>query len=524
MAEHSRSADNILDSGFLPQRVLDLNFDPSTDDLRLVETQHLHSKKRRPYVTLSHRWGLSQNFRTTQANLPAMRRKISFSELPATFKDAVLVCRSMDVRYLWIDALCISQDDIEDWKAQAVRMGYYYRKSKFTIAAHFASSSSAGFLANVFQPDDTHLDDNHIVCLQGDFFAEVDGSPLTKRGWVLQERLLSNRTLHFTRHHLFGEDSRGFISDDHWTPGSNPGFDMSKDILTLPDDLPAVKPPNPAEAEVEVVRPTRVKQYRVGFENIWALVIERCTGCDLTRLTDKLPAVAGVAKYMQTWSDNARYYAGLWSDSLVPGLIWPATEKPLVRSSDERAPSWSWASTVGRVQFLKSKSVRACLIPEFEMTQIESLDGTSDPCWMNGSAMLTIRTAIKRVESFGWERNTIHPGSVPGRVSGQADFSYENNLFKYKPFIRRVLWKKSGDPWRHRSGGWIVPDEDEERTPYTGEIFSLRLASLPERSDRFFTLFLVSDGTVRRKFKRIGMGQMFKSWFDDASVENVAIV
>ncbi|KAH8723060.1 heterokaryon incompatibility protein-domain-containing protein, partial [Phaeosphaeriaceae sp. PMI808] len=90
------------------------------------------------YVTLSHRWGKAIPSKTTKANISLHKQGIHYSSLPNTFKDAIVATRKMGFRYLWIDALCIIQDDLHDWASQAPLMGAIFQNASCTIAAHSA--------------------------------------------------------------------------------------------------------------------------------------------------------------------------------------------------------------------------------------------------------------------------------------------------------------------------------------------------------------------------------------------------
>lgn len=88
----------------LPRRVIDVE----TGRLRLFITE---DGTRGHWVALSHCWGKANTFKTTLKTIESHKRGIEWEELPKTFKDAVIVTRALGVRYLWIDSLCIIQDD-----------------------------------------------------------------------------------------------------------------------------------------------------------------------------------------------------------------------------------------------------------------------------------------------------------------------------------------------------------------------------------------------------------------------------
>ncbi|KAF7595957.1 hypothetical protein BBP40_004103 [Aspergillus hancockii] len=533
MASQTQPSKGRLNSDFLPKRVLDLHQGHGTDEIRLVETCTISADKRGPYVTLSHRWGSTQSLITTKETYAAFCKRISFQSLPATFSDAVEVCRHMQVRYLWIDALCIIQDDVDDWKTQAVHMGDYYRQSYFTIATHTASSDSAGFLQSVLDLHSVRRGPHDLVTLESDFFSEVDCSALNHRGWVLQERLLSPRILHFTQYHLYCEDLRGYLADDDRAAETlfnlnenlhKHGHNYQLPVKTLPvDEAVAVR-------ETTILQLPDMEQNEPSYlANIWAMAIERYSGCDLTHRTDKLPAVAGMAKYIHPWINGAHYYAGIWSSHLSQGLLWAPTDSNLTCANDGRAPSWSWASTDGQIQFLKA-NIRSKLTLEAEFVRVDALDSSLEMHWINGAARLILCTALKRVEQFGWERNSINSSSLPGRLVGQVNCSSSSELFRREPFMRKVYWAKTDDRWRAAHAGWIVPDEDEERTPFsrfwkdgTYNIFCAMLAAVAE-SDEVLVLFLASVDQPSATYRRLGMGGIRRTWFQDATVQQIVII
>ncbi|KAF2491146.1 hypothetical protein BU16DRAFT_469810, partial [Lophium mytilinum] len=88
--------------------------------------------------------------RTTKATLQQHLAGVSVSSLPKTFRDAVAITRSMELCYLWVDSLCIVQDNKDDWPTEAPRMGSLYSRAHLVIAASGARDSSEGcFLERV---------------------------------------------------------------------------------------------------------------------------------------------------------------------------------------------------------------------------------------------------------------------------------------------------------------------------------------------------------------------------------------
>src|SRR2546421_28580 len=85
------------------------------------------------YATLSHCWGEHLPLVTTKDNLLERQRGIYWSDLPRSFQDAIVTTAEQGLRYLWIDSLCIVQDDQCDWDEHASSMAEIYAGSHFNI-------------------------------------------------------------------------------------------------------------------------------------------------------------------------------------------------------------------------------------------------------------------------------------------------------------------------------------------------------------------------------------------------------
>ncbi|KXX73242.1 hypothetical protein MMYC01_210028 [Madurella mycetomatis] len=130
----------------LPKRLIDVGPKDGSRPPRLVLTQDLVEKDKNAlrYATLSHCWGGMVPLRTIKATEAAFRYEIPLNAVPATFLDAGYICRNLGVSYLWIDAVCIVQDDQAEWEEEAAKMGDIYSGSVLTIAASHAPNSHGG--------------------------------------------------------------------------------------------------------------------------------------------------------------------------------------------------------------------------------------------------------------------------------------------------------------------------------------------------------------------------------------------
>jgi hypothetical protein len=202
---------------FVPTRLIDVG-NAESQSIRLVEKC---SGERGPmrYLALSHRWGspeLHQTYCTYTYNVALFKQHIYVMDLPRTFRDAVQITRSLGVQYLWIDSLCIIQDDPYDWDTESKFMEQVFSSAYVTISASCSSGTNDGFLkarperrcVAAHVPGENGA--SYYICEAiDDFHHDVDEGELSKRAWVLQERALSRRTIYFSRTQSYWECGHG---------------------------------------------------------------------------------------------------------------------------------------------------------------------------------------------------------------------------------------------------------------------------------------------------------------------------
>ncbi|MCJ1461965.1 hypothetical protein MMC07_000565 [Pseudocyphellaria aurata] len=377
--------------GWLPTRVIDVGPIDGSKEPRLL----CGPGKSGQYATLSHCWGNTVTVQTTTKTLRAHETQIPLAGLHKTFRDAVIIARNLKLQYLWIDSLCIIQDDWKDWEAESSMMADVYSNSAVTIAASSAKNSLAG----CFFPRDPSppiaFDYPSATCPSRSvyvrrqlkrFYQEVNDGPLNQRAWVFQERLLSPRILHYCQDQLHWECEETCLSEDGSDVYSQHYFKSSSIF------------------RADQVSTSLQLEHSMYLD--WYDMVRKYTQRGLTKAEDILPALSGLASVFARRTGD-RYVAGLWERDLKTGLLWrPAhTQGPrLQRPSRYRAPSWSWAALEGPVVFNYDVSYTSPGEPDSEIVlalrdmvvDIERVG--SDPFGMVASGTLTVTGRLKPVD------------------------------------------------------------------------------------------------------------------------------
>ncbi|MCJ1450484.1 hypothetical protein MMC28_000815 [Mycoblastus sanguinarius] len=390
------------DSVLLPTRVIDVGADTTEPCLRVTNGQ----KDR--YVALSHCWGPidanKSRLMTLKSSLEQHKLGIPIASFPQTFRDAIRITRLLGVKYLWIDCLCIIQDDHDDWAKESAAMGRLYANAFITVAADKAQSSNEGcFLTEddlgkryyrmrfadeagkssfVYVRQRTRIQQSPtletVSC-----YAEDARSKLETRAWTLQERLLSPRIVHFTETEMMWEcNTRNICECGFPRPLSNLKQDYVEPKSTCADSITS---------------------NALGLE--WRKVVEDYSDRSLTFSSDCLHALSGLVSTMQA-NASTDYLAGLWRSDLTTDLLWYSRTKgstffgeeerhPGRRHQIYHAPSWSWASVTGPVAFAsaKMKPIWEILSADTEPSGPNPLGGVS-----NGRLKIKGHTARVRIE------------------------------------------------------------------------------------------------------------------------------
>ncbi|VUC31679.1 unnamed protein product [Clonostachys rosea] len=315
----------------LPRRVL--GFDQEENGtIRLHEFDCAHERPKAPYMCLSYCWGGADFIRLTKGNCENLKERIPSESLPRLFRDFISLARKLGIFYVWIDSLCIVQDDLNDWKVEAARMAEIYSQSLLTVSATGGRDPSWGL--EYPRPDED------IVC--GQIRRRVirvlpeilsPSFPVMGRAWCFQERLLSPRVLHFGPEGVFWECATGTLSE----------YGNSHDFTTY--------------GGLNRQRFCDACSSCLNAGDSWRNIVQHYTALSMTNPTDRLPAIMGLSVALRDYGrrdELGEYLSGLWEKSLLTDFLWERLLKttslvPQKSTGSTLAPSWSWASISGPV-------------------------------------------------------------------------------------------------------------------------------------------------------------------------------
>ena len=317
------------------------------------------------YLTLSHCWGNAQNVtKLTSEHITVFQEDIPFGSLPRTFRDAVKITIGVGFEYLWIDSLCIIQDSKDDWVKESATMGSVYENSVCTIAAAVATDAQGGCF--VTRDPLTYLNckvagdmkEGILACpADQNTWGVVNNSPLVTRAWVLQERIISPCMVHFGNPVIYWTCLQGQASEFNVVGSGDITLSESRPILGPSVgflEWRSVKPPIYGRTLFDSLMtadfgPSDIKSMLV-FNREWLSFVSEYSKCKLTMGGDKLIAISSIAQRIQQ-KTKFKYLAGLWKEALQYNLCWYIQMNLQPPPTEYRAPSWSWASREGVVNY-----------------------------------------------------------------------------------------------------------------------------------------------------------------------------
>ena len=311
------------------------------------------------YVALSHRWLRGESLTLTVENSQSLHKSIPCEALKQSIEDAMVITMSLGVAHIWVDSLCIVQNDEQDKVLEITRMHQIYSQAYCTIVADSSMSMKAGCFNNrdpacvtSFRVSLPYGYDNEVTYRmrrmgKSNDRLDLARSVTTDRAWCYQERLLSRRLLRFCEMQVHWECRTLEASESH-PHGRRDSLEQS--LIR-----------SPMAKSVAAEASDGAPQLQDQAFDFWRTVVEDYSGCNMTFDTDKLLALSAVVSFYQMQFGDDRYLWGIWAKHLPYALLWrvlpmhdrpnSAAESPFRRLANNIAPTWTWASVAARVRF-----------------------------------------------------------------------------------------------------------------------------------------------------------------------------
>jgi hypothetical protein len=523
-AKHDTCSSGENETPALPTRVLDI--EPREDaSVVLIESRGAAHE----YATLSHCWGEASFIQTTKQTLAQRKQCIEWDTLPRTFQDACQIVRALHIRFLWIDSLCIVQDDVLDWIRESRCMATIYSRSTLNIAATGAADSRGGCLSqrslmhvgvesfplqNAITESttaglnpETHRPTiyvrpsfdlaHHRYSTRSNYEANSPGArvaPLLSRAWIYQERHLAPRTVHFDPSEMIMECKSGFFCE---CTGLN-----------------------------KVARPRRISlgansltnSYRTTCKE-WLEVVEEYSRLRLTRESDRLVALIGVATVFQPLF-KCGYLAGLWENDVARGLLWDVaryqrviSENPPRRPQDAAAPSWSWASLILNGE--SSIVFPAAHDDTFRVDDRFTYLGTTMPEGVADSTHEATNNGVIHIRAPTVSAILFHPR--PGDTPGKDPILVFDNDAEEDWILLNALSLNLDAPWT--TANTTTTDADTVHCILIGRMEEKDWES--SYQDKYLCTLVVTSSRHKEGYERIGVLDIRQdaSVFQDASEE-----
>jgi hypothetical protein len=323
------------------------------------------------YLILSYVWGNVPQLQTTISNLAelqepgALRSADAMAKIPRVIQDAMSVTELLGEQYLWVDSLCICQDDPKSKHEQIQSMGFIYSGALATIIPITGQDASVGLPGLISNKESFYYQPESSVKAVGLGLA-LEGSVYNTRGWTFQERILSKRCIFY--HHtgigfacrqnfeLHGM-SRGVELDDMSSDHIPTRISLLNPFLLLDGDrsysnsyIRGLSQPSPYGRPSDQIL------------EIYINIIGQYTEKKLSFSEDILSAFAGISGVFQHvfrcpilfgLPENFLFYALLWTPS--GGFSEGQSRRNICPSNNSSnalyLPSWSWAGWEGPVNY-----------------------------------------------------------------------------------------------------------------------------------------------------------------------------
>ncbi|KAL8685053.1 MAG: hypothetical protein Q9218_008001 [Villophora microphyllina] len=396
------------------------------------------------YITLSYTWGKAETLRNDSSIVERLLQPGVFVEdesivqrIPRTIKDAFAIIRHLGQRYLWVDALCIVQDDSTQLDMELSQMHRVFACANFSIIAADGADANYGLrgFKDLTMPRDlrqepVRLAGNERMMQSTKNWANGGSSTFTDReslqasqiyydrAWTFQERLFSKKQLIFTKNSIQWQCQSAHWYEDILSNGNRQ--DKRRNL--------------PTESWLHTIVPT--------LANISKLVMEFNQKA-LTYPEDAFPAFAGIQSMLhRTFKFGLMY--GLPEMFFDIALNWhpiyPITRRKAIKTSrltqgSHQLPSWSWIGWAGNISFPHDHDFAV------DPTGVINIDGFISPVATWYTMDSPSYSSRRQIESHWHTYRSLARGEIENCPAGwrREEFNLNNEYYKTRGYERHDL-------------------------------------------------------------------------------------
>jgi hypothetical protein len=472
------------------------------------------------WIALSYCWGGDSEFIHNDNTVSSLEAGIPLNDYPPTLRDAIVITRALSIKYIWIDALCIKQDSPQDWATEAAKMGEVYSGALLTICA----ANSPSTLSGIFSKRKAGLSENGLewkelttletsakVYLRSGselWDHSLQNSALQTRGWTLQEGLLSPRTLSYGAQQMIWECQQHQEDEGGRITQPTQEYRSKRFIQQLLQAGKQRISKPPSLLERLHLRSSKQREWWKSLSihdpyDKWYEITEQFTSRSLTKDTDVLPALSGLAQAFQPILNDV-YLAGHWKKEIMATLTWSrnairpfdhSTRFDLKKPSAYLAPSWSWASVLGNHYAMSSTwKVRDALasstLKTAQIIDVYTIPKGNDPFGQISGGELVLRGRFFPIQTLPPVWTVSNP--FPDEPSDLPAFSaLERLTYNYMRIVDNAIYEYYQKHIPHRGQSF-------------GVIEIIRWKAAPGSGIPGMD-FLLLESTEERKWRRIGV-------------------
>ncbi|TGJ86178.1 hypothetical protein E0Z10_g2601 [Xylaria hypoxylon] len=414
-----------LGKDFLPERLISVQ-EPVPRLVLGADLTTIGAGAQKPrYAALSYCWGpieeSKSQLKTTTSSIAQRQTAITDAEMTEVLRDSVTMTRALSIPYLWVDALCILQDDISDWERQCRDMAELYQSAHIVLCAASSASCLQGFLGQRGRRIRVPFRSARRPSVTGSYYLQFKYAGCS-RGVIFSEATAD------TQHNRWG--NRGWVFQESWSASRRLVFGNSNLHLYCPWGVQSSGRPKEMEAgERESNENDRSLSGLGAFSKdqlytSWALLVRsysRFEEHSFTKATDILPALSGLASKYHEYIHDV-YHAGLWKGDLFRGLMWYwdgdsetlperlcCLPNAFMRHNDCPIPSWSPLARglfVTHGAIYKSDECLTSFQPEYMV-----LEATTEPVGNNPFGAIQKSWSL-RIHSYVLDLATLNPRSL----------------------------------------------------------------------------------------------------------------